>query len=44
MARLLVELGVLIIMSYILLADPTKHDSFVKSAEVYAKLAQAEVA
>ncbi len=44
MARHLVEMAGVIIMSYLLLADATKNDSFVKSAEVYAKLAQAEVA
>jgi len=44
MARRLVEMAGVIIMSYLLLADATKNDSFVKSAEVYAKLAQAEVA
>ncbi|MCI9606785.1 MAG: acyl-CoA dehydrogenase [Muribaculaceae bacterium] len=44
MARRLVEMAGVIIMSYLLLGDATRNEAFVKSAEVYAKLAQAEVA
>lgn len=44
MARRLVEMAGVIIMSYLLLGDATANDSFVHSAEVYAKIAQAEVA
>ncbi|MDE7451893.1 MAG: acyl-CoA dehydrogenase family protein, partial [Paramuribaculum sp.] len=43
MARRLVEMAGVIIMSYLLLGDATHNDSFTHSAEVYAKLAQAEV-
>ncbi|MDE6049707.1 MAG: acyl-CoA dehydrogenase family protein, partial [Paramuribaculum sp.] len=43
MARRLVEMAGVIIMSYLLLGDATRNDSFTHSAEVYAKLAQAEV-
>ena len=43
MARRLVEMAGVIIMSYLLLSDATRNDSFTHSAEVYAKLAQAEV-
>ena len=43
MARRLVERAGGIIMSYLLLSDATRNDSFTHSAEVYAKLAQAEV-
>ncbi len=44
MARRLVEMAGCIIMSYLLLSDAQRNDSFVRSAEVYNKLAQAEVA
>ncbi|MDE5687802.1 MAG: acyl-CoA dehydrogenase family protein [Paramuribaculum sp.] len=44
MARRLVEMAGVIIMSYLLLDDANRNESFVKSAEVYSKLAQAEVA
>ncbi|MDE6265384.1 MAG: acyl-CoA dehydrogenase family protein [Paramuribaculum sp.] len=43
MARRLVEMAGVIIMSYLLLGDATRNESFTHSAEVYAKLAQAEV-
>lgn len=43
MARRLVEMAGVIIMSYLLLADANRNDSFTRSAEVYANLAQAEV-
>ena len=43
MARRLVDMAGVIIMSYLLLSDATRNDSFTHSAEVYAKLAQAEV-
>ncbi|MCM1483794.1 MAG: acyl-CoA dehydrogenase family protein [Muribaculaceae bacterium] len=44
MARRLVEMAGCIIMSYLLLDDAQRNDSFTRSAEVYNKLAQAEVA
>ena len=43
MARRLVEMAGVIIMSYLLLSDATRNDLVTHSAEVYAKLAQAEV-
>ncbi len=44
MARRMVEMAGNIIMSYLLLQDATKNNSFTRSAEVYSKMAQAEVA
>ena len=44
MARRLVEMAGNIIMGYLLLSDANRNDEFVHSAEVYNKLAQAEVA
>ena len=44
MARRMVEMAGNIIMGYLLLNDANRNDSFVKSATVYNKLAQAEVA
>ncbi|MBP2690918.1 MAG: acyl-CoA dehydrogenase family protein [Muribaculaceae bacterium] len=44
MARRMVEMAGNIIMGYLLLSDANRNDSFVKSANVYNKLAQAEVA
>ena len=44
MARRLVEMAGVIIMAYLLLGDANVNDSFLRSAEVYTKLAQAEVA
>lgn len=44
MARRMVEMAGVIIMSYLLLADANRNDSFIKSATVYNKLAKAEVA
>lgn len=44
MARRLVEMAGVIIMAYLLLGDANTDESFVRSAEVYTKLAQAEVA
>ncbi len=44
MARRMVEMAGVIIMSYLLLADANHNDSFIKSATVYNKLAKAEVA
>ncbi len=43
MARRLVEMAGNIIMSYLLLLDAVRNVSFVKSAKVYNKIAQAEV-
>ncbi len=43
MARRLVEMAGNIIMSYLLLLDAVRNDSFAKSAKVYNKIAQAEV-
>lgn len=43
MARRLVEMAGCIIMSYLLLEDANRNESFTKSAEVYCKMAQAEV-
>ena len=43
MARRLVEMAGCIIMSYLLLEDANRNESFTKSAEVYCKLAEAEV-
>ncbi|MDE6826730.1 MAG: acyl-CoA dehydrogenase, partial [Paramuribaculum sp.] len=43
MARRLVEMAGNIIMSYLLLEDANRNESFTKSAEVYCKMAQAEV-
>jgi len=44
MARRLVEMAGGIIMSYLLLDDAQRNASFTKSAEVYVKMTQAEVA
>ena len=44
MARRMVEMAGNIIMGYLLLSDANRNESFVKSATVYNKLAQAEVA
>ena len=44
MARRLVEMAGNIIMSHLLLLDATRTESFARSARVYAKMAQAEVA
>lgn len=44
MARRLVEMAGNIIMSYLLLLDATRNESFDHSARVYCKMAQAEVA
>ena len=43
-ARRLVEMAGNIIMSYLLLQDATRTESFSRSAEIYNKIAQAEVA
>ncbi|MBD5314546.1 MAG: acyl-CoA dehydrogenase family protein [Duncaniella sp.] len=43
MARRLVEMAGCIVMSYLLLLDANRNDSFKRSAEVYANIAQAEV-
>ena len=43
MARRLVEMAGVTVMSYLLLLDANRCDSFTRSAEVYANLAQAEV-
>ncbi|MCM1075795.1 MAG: acyl-CoA dehydrogenase family protein [Bacteroides sp.] len=43
MARRLVEMTGCIVMSYLLFLDANRNDSFKRSAEVYANLAQAEV-
>ena len=44
MARRLVEMGGVIVMSYLLLQDANRNDSFKRSLEVYTNLAEAEVA
>lgn len=44
MARRLVEMAGNIVMGHLLLLDATRNESFVKSATVYNKMAQAEVA
>lgn len=44
MARRLVEMAGVIIMSHLLVLDANRTESFTKSAEVYTKMAQAEVA
>ena len=44
MARRLVEMAGVIVMGYLLLQDATRNEAFTRSAEVYVKLAQAEVA
>lgn len=44
MARRLVEMAGVITMSYLLLLDANRNDSFKRSAEIYTNLAQAEVA
>ncbi|MCM1521394.1 MAG: acyl-CoA dehydrogenase family protein [Muribaculaceae bacterium] len=44
MARRLVEMAGVIVMSYLLLADAQRNESFNRSAEVYANIAEAEVA
>ena len=44
MARRLVEMAGNIIMGHLLLIDATRNEAFVKSATVYNKMAQAEVA
>ncbi len=43
MARRMVEMAGNIVMGYLLLSDANRNESFVKSATVYNKLAQAEV-
>lgn len=43
MARRMVEMAGNIIMGYLLILDANRNESFTKSAEVYNKLAQAEV-
>ena len=43
MARRLVEMAGCIVMNYLLLLDANRNDSFKRSAEVYANIAQAEV-
>jgi len=43
MARRLVEMAGVIIMGYLLLQDANRNDSFKRSAEIYANIAQAEV-
>lgn len=43
MARRMVEMAGNIIMSYLLILDANRNESFMKSAEVYNKIAQAEV-
>ena len=43
MARRLVEMAGDIIMAYLLLQDANRNETFKRSAEVYANLAQAEV-
>lgn len=43
MARRMVEMAGYIIMSYLLLLDANRDESFTKSAEVYNKMTQAEV-
>ena len=43
MARRLVEMAGVIIMSYLLLQDANRNDAFKRSAEVYVNLAQTEV-
>ena len=43
MARRLVEMAGCIVMGHLLLLDANRNDSFKRSAEVYANLAQAEV-
>ena len=44
MARRLVEMAGGIVMSYLLLLDTARNESFARTTRVYAKLAQAEVA
>ena len=44
MARRLVEMAANIVMSYLLLFDVTRNEAFARSANVYVKMAQAEVA
>ncbi len=44
MARRLVEMAGNIVMGYLLLLDATRNEAFVRSASVYNKLAQSEVA
>ncbi len=44
MARRLVEMAGNIVMGYLLLLDATRNETFVRSASVYNKLAQSEVA
>lgn len=43
MARCMVEMAGNLIMAYLLLNDANRNDAFMKSAEVYCKIAQAEV-
>lgn len=43
MARRLVEMAGVIVMSYLLLQDANRNDSFKRSVEVYVNLAEAEV-
>ncbi|MBQ9076336.1 MAG: acyl-CoA dehydrogenase family protein [Muribaculaceae bacterium] len=43
-ARRLVEMAGNIIMSYLLVLDASRNESFVRTAEIYNKIAQAEVA
>ncbi|MDE6468499.1 MAG: acyl-CoA dehydrogenase, partial [Muribaculaceae bacterium] len=44
MARRLVEMAGNIIMAYLLLQDTKANESFLRTATVYTKMAQAEVA
>jgi len=44
MARRLVEMAAGIVMSYLLLLDTARNSSFARTARVYAKIAQAEIA
>ncbi len=44
MARRLVEMAGVLVMSYLLLSDANRNESFNHSAEIYANIAEAEVA
>lgn len=44
MARRLVEMAGNLIMSYLLLGDANRNDSFIRSLNVYVKMAEAEIA
>ena len=44
MARRLVEMAGVLVMSYLLLSDANRNESFNRSAEIYANIAEAEVA